>query len=259
MTAMYLALLAILGALLGSYAGAVITRYPRASALDGRSHCPRCLTQLKPEDLVPILSFVFLKGKCRYCKKEIDWSHPLAETIGAAGLPALYLLLPSPVFLPTVIALWMVSVVLAGIDLRAMRLPNMWVLGASGVAVILAVQATLYYIDPDYLIRFGVAAAVTFGMYVLLTFFTRGRGIGMGDVKLAPIIAACVALVGYAEALIAVFLPFLLGTAMVVYRARKGISWRGEIMPFGPFLIMGGWIAVFFGGTITTWYLGFFS
>lgn len=256
MTAIYVVGLFLVGALLGSYAGAVITRYPKSSAMDGRSECFHCHTQLQPIDLVPLLSYIYLRGRCRYCKERIDGTHQRAELLGALGLPALYFLLPSPVFLPAVGALLLCSIVLAGVDLRTMKLPNSWVLGTAAIAAFLAVQAAAYYYDSSYLVRFGVTGVATAAMYALLSLSTRGRGIGMGDAKLAPIIAACAGLVSYPSAVVAVFLPFVLGTLVVMVRALRGISWRRQQIPFGPFLLTGGWLAAFLGDI---WVHGYMS
>jgi len=253
-TIVWIVVLGILGALLGSYAGAVITRYPQASALDGRSHCQRCGTQLRAPDLVPIVSYVFLRGRCRYCPRLLDWTYPAAETLGLLGLPLVYVLSPDIAYVPLLSVLWITSIILAGIDMRTQRLPNTWVGIFAATSGLLLIQVLLVSVDPQYASRFALALLATGVFYLMLTVFTGGKGMGFGDVKLAPVIAATVALVSWPAALISQILPFFLGTLMVMYRARKGHPWRGETLPFGPFLITAGWLAAAFGNTWWAWY-----
>jgi leader peptidase (prepilin peptidase)/N-methyltransferase len=150
--------------------------------------------------------------------------------------------------------LWIISIILAGIDLRTMKLPNVWVALGFVMSILLTLQLLFITGDISFVIRYIVAATLTGGFYVLLTVITRGRGMGFGDVKLAPILAGSAALISYPVALIAIIIPFLLGTLMVMYRIIKKIPWRGKIMPFGPLLIAGAWIAALWGESLWSMY-----
>lgn len=258
MSVWLLTLLTITGALLGSFAGAIITRYPHTSALDGRSRCPRCGTQLRAADLIPLLSFLFLRGKCRYCQREVDATYPIAETLAAIGLPLIAWLVPQPQFFIPTAALWMVSIILAGIDFRTMKLPNEWTATAGFLSAVLLIAALTTTLNPEYAWRWGAGFLGTAAFYIIVTLITRGKGMGMGDVKLAPLITATVALVSLPAAVLSVFLPFVLGTLMVMYRWRKGIPLRGDIVPFGPFLITAGWLSALAGEDLWQWYAHLF-
>lgn len=248
----------LLGLLLGSFAAAIITRYPHRSAMSGRSMCPKCRVELRAIDLIPVVSFALTGGKCRYCHREIAWTYPLVEASTAVGF-ALIASFVTPVGVMVVTAaLWWVSMVLTGIDFRTMKLPNIWTGLAAGLVLLLGICRVLADPNTPWLPALLLAVAVLV-FYLTLSVLTRGRGMGFGDVKLAPIAAGAAALTSVGSGVLAAVLPFFLGVAFVAFRAGRGIPWRGEYVPFGPFLIAAAWLAGIFGEPMTASYLALFT
>lgn len=246
----------LFGLLIGSFLNVVIWRVPRGeSVVSPPSHCPACDHQLRAVDNVPLLSWLLLRGRCRYCGAPISVRYPLVE--GATGLVFAVVAAaigPDPA-LPAFLYLAGVGMALAVIDLDTRRLPNALTLPSYPIMIVLlAVPAAL---TPAWSSWFSALAGglALFAFYLLLAFLVP-RGMGMGDVKFAGVLGLGLGWLGWGAVVVGGFLGFLLGAVvglvlMIVRRAR-----RGSTIPFGPFMYVGALLAIVYGPRLADWYLG---
>src|SRR4051795_7933556 len=243
---------AVIGAIFGSFFNVVAYRLPRGESLSRpRSRCPGCETQIKAYDNVPILSWLALRGKCRACGTRISIRYPLVEA-GTAALCALVVVakgLDQDALLGLVLVLLLVPVTL--IDLDHQIIPNkLMALGAVLAPTLVVATA------PDDMVEHLIAGAAA-GSFFLLAVLAYPRGMGMGDIKLAGVLGL---FLGRAAGP-AVFIALVSGTLVgALIMARKGVAeGRKTAVPFGPFLALGGVVAVFVGDAMVNWYLATFS
>ncbi|TSC56949.1 MAG: type 4 prepilin-like proteins leader peptide-processing enzyme PilD [Parcubacteria group bacterium Greene0714_21] len=271
----------VFGLAIGSFLNAVIYRLERGeSAFRGRSYCPRCKHTLAWHDLVPVVSFLFLQGKCRYCKEKISWQYPLVELATAV---LFVLIFWNFGFRPiirwgapsndgadffTLLYFWFIAGSLIAIfvyDLKHFIIPDRIVFSAIGIA---ALWRVFEFLDFDILNLFGIwnlefgisllfIQAITTGVLASAFFFaifwlSRGRAMGFGDVKLVLFMGL---FLSWPNILVALFVAFFLGAVFGVFLvlARKK-EWKSQV-PFGPFLIAGTFIALFWGQSVAAWYL----
>jgi leader peptidase (prepilin peptidase)/N-methyltransferase len=243
---------AFIGALFGSFFNVVAYRLPRGESLSRpRSRCPGCATPIKPYDNVPILSWLALRGKCRACGSRISPRYPLVEagTALLCGLVVLVKGLDKDAVIPLVMVLLMVPVTLIDLDHRI--IPNkLMILGA-----VLA-PALVMLVAPDAILEHLIAGLAAGGFF-LLAVLAYPRGMGVGDIKLAGVLGL---FLGRAVGP-AVFIALVSGTVVgALIMARKGVAeGRKTAVPFGPFLALGGVVAVFAGDAMIDWYLGTFA
>lgn len=270
------------GLAIGSFLNVVICRYDGEllfsfRRLGGRSHCMNCRRQLRFYDLVPVLSFVFLRGRCRACGKRISLQYPVVElATGAAFLSGYLYFLPHysfPVFHPYaafIAAGWVLIltllIVMAAIDFRLMLIPD-------EISIALAVIGLAFASIPHYAYSFIGSYAMLFPQPLspfmshmaggfagfaalgLVHIVSRGKAMGMGDVKLA---GAMGLILGFPEIVFALALGFLaggLGSAyLLIFRRSALSSGMKTMVPFGPFLMAGFLAHVFFGERLFSWY-----
>jgi leader peptidase (prepilin peptidase)/N-methyltransferase len=238
----------VMGAMFGSFLNVVAFRLPRReSIVKPRSRCTSCQTQIKPYDNVPILSWIVLRGRCRNCSAKISPRYPLVEA-GTALLCAGAVLThdtASGIALSVTLILLLVPASL--IDLEYRIIPN--TLTGAGALLALGLGTALDPAgEPTRLIA-GAAA----GGFLLAAALAYPGGMGMGDVKLAGVMGLFLG-AAVAPAILAALISGVLVGAVIV--ARKGArTGRKTAVPFGPFLALGGIIAVFAGQPIVNWYL----
>jgi prepilin signal peptidase PulO-like enzyme (type II secretory pathway) len=258
----------ILGLAVGSFLNCVIYRLETSECLEngkpkkktfsflrGRSYCPNCKHMLSWQDLIPLLSFMTLGGKCRYCKKPISWQYPLVEL--ATGI-IFVLLLWKFGFFPEFIYLSLVSCFLIVIfvsDLKTYFIPD----GAIYPAIIIALIFNFQFLIFGQFIIFR--DSILSGLFAMLFFLfiyliSRGKWMGFGDVKLAALMGL---FLGWPNILVAMFLAFFIGAIMGVGLMVLGRKKMSSEVPFGPFLVLGTFLAAFGGQEIISWYLNFLS
>lgn len=243
---------AVIGAIFGSFFNVVAYRLPRGESLSRpRSRCPGCETPIKPYDNVPILSWLALRGKCRACGTRISARYPLVE-LGTAALCALVVLakgLDEDALLGVAMVLLLVPVAL--IDLDTQIIPNVLMLIGAVIAPVIVLL-----VSPDELVEHLIAAAAGGGFF-LLAVLAYPRGMGVGDIKLAGVLGL---FLGRAVGP-AIFIALISGTLVgALIMARKGVAaGRKTKVPFGPFLALGGVIALFAGDAMVDWYLSTFA
>jgi len=243
---------AILGAIVGSFLNVVAYRLPRGESLaHPPSACPSCGTPIKPYDNVPVLGWLWLRGKCRACKAPISPRYPIVEAVTGLLCAACVLRfgVDSDVWLPIVFVLLLVPITL--IDLDHHIIPN--VLTAIGaVAAIVLVLA----FQSDDLVE-HLIAALGAGGFFLIAAIVYPAGMGMGDVKLAAVMGLFLG-----RAVVpAIFAALVAGTVLgAIIIARYGATeGRKKGIPFGPWLALGSLVGLFAGDEIVDWYLDTFT
>jgi leader peptidase (prepilin peptidase) / N-methyltransferase len=254
----------VLGACIGSFLNVVIYRLPAGiSLLYPPSRCPRCKRQLKSYDNVPVVGWLLLRGRCRFCRTPISVRYPLVEA--ATGLLFVFVFwaftLPFPAVGYWAFFSWLLALSL--IDLDTMTLPNP--LTQSGLLVGLAFQAAMGWTqagtaDAASSLMNGIAGAVigiwVFDLITVLGAIAFGQtAMGGGDAKLAAMMGAWL---GWQNLLLAGFLACAIGAFVGGGAIALGLLSRRQPMPFGPFLALGAVISAFFGQTIISSYLQLF-
>lgn len=245
------------GTLIGSYLNVVALRWGTRSSVRGRSHCSRCHASLRWYELIPLVSYGLQAGRCRHCLQRISWRYPVVELI--TGL--VYALIASVTaeywsqLALTVVASLMI--VLALIDLVQGILPDALTLGGTAFAVVVnlalgssnVLGGTTSAFDGW---QWGILVGVgTLGGLVIIT---KGRGMGLGDVKLGALIGASL---GGSATVLALWIAFLTGAIIGIgLVVTKRARWRSTELPFGPYLAFGWLIAVSWGTPILAWYTG---
>lgn len=256
----YTAWFGVLGLLIGSFLNVVIYRVPNGVSISGRSHCPGCSHQIAVYDNIPVLSWIALRGKCRNCKTGISLRYPLIEaSTGGAFAVVAWTFLPNIPLTLTLLFFASVSIALFMIDIDTLRLPDVIVIPTFCVlSVGLLVTAALDESMAD-LLRGLMAAAALGAAYFALWFFTAGRGLGFGDVKLAPSLGLILGFFGWGPVAIGTAAAWLLGAVVGVTGVVLGKVGRRKQIPFGPFLLVGTWVGVFFGEELSRLYLEMFG
>jgi leader peptidase (prepilin peptidase)/N-methyltransferase len=254
-----------LGASIGSFINVVVYRLPAGlSLLFPPSRCPHCLKQLKAYDNVPVLGWLWLKGRCRYCKNKISIRYLVIEAV--TGLVFLLVFWVFQFSLSTLgywaFCSWLLALSL--IDLDTMTLPNP--LTQSGLILGIAFQMWLGWMENNSVglannLFLAIASAVLgiwlFDAIAIIGLIVFGKeAMGGGDAKLAAMMGAWL---GWKYLLLAGFIACCIGV-VVGYTIIKlrGRKW-GQKIPFGPFLALGSVITVFGGEGILSSYLGLFS
>ena len=253
MTLAYAAVLAgVFGLLLGSFLNVVAYRLPRGESLAyPGSHCPSCDTPIRPYDNVPVLSWLWLRGRCRACHGPISARYPIVEATTAALLVAVVLAKGADrdAWLGLAFVLLLVPVTLIDLDHRI--IPNKLML--LGTVVSLAILALT---EPGAIPEHLIAAAAA-GGFLLVAALAYPAGMGMGDVKLAFVMGLFLGRNVGAAMLVALLAGAVVG-AVIIARlgAEKG---RKTAIPFGPYLALGGLVGLFAGEPIVDWYLNTFA
>jgi leader peptidase (prepilin peptidase)/N-methyltransferase len=269
MIAYLLTVTAVLGALIGSFLNVVVYRVPLGrSIVSPPSSCPNCGHGIRGFDNIPVLSWLILRGRCRDCGAPISPRYPLVEasTAVAFGLVGWLFLPPvlaatsaaelaaSIVTLVAYLYLAAISIALALIDIDTHRLPNVIVLPAYAVGAVLLVVAALLLGNPAAILTAALGALAMGGIYLLMALIYPA-GMGMGDVKLAGVLGLFLGYLGWPQVGVGFFAAFLLGGlfAIVLLVARR-VGRRSGI-PFGPWMLLGAWLAIFCGASIFGSYL----
>lgn len=250
----------LLGLCFGSFVNAFVWRIKKKKNwVSDRSICTHCKHVLAAKDLMPVVSWLFLKGKCRYCNKAISVQYPIVELIGALAFVSSYIYWPhSLVSFPerTLFAGWLVIVVgllaLAVYDAKWMLLPNKILYPLTVFASALVLFSSLFGDGTNAIREAVLGVAVAFGFFYLLFQLSKGAWIGGGDVKLGVLIGLTVG--GPAASALVLFMASLLGTVFIVPQLLLGKAKQNTKIPFGPFLIIGIFIVKLFGATIIYWY-----
>ncbi|OGM25162.1 hypothetical protein A2627_00125 [Candidatus Woesebacteria bacterium RIFCSPHIGHO2_01_FULL_39_28] len=221
-----------LGLIIGSFIGALTYRIPRGkSVVFGRSECPNCHKTISWYDNIPVLSYLILSGRCRNCHKKISLRYPVIELATAAVFVLSYLghlSILSYLITPVLIAIFV-------IDLEHQIIPDSLVFLLFTIIFIIGYNSYSFYTN----LFIGFLSSL---LLLSLNLITRGRGMGLGDAKL---VIPLTFLLGYPKAFYMFFWAFVIGAMVgIVLIATKKVSF-GKPIPFGPFLIIGFFMASF--------------
>jgi leader peptidase (prepilin peptidase)/N-methyltransferase len=241
----------VLGAAFGSFLNVVAYRLPRHESLIApASHCPHCGTPVKPYDNIPILSWLALRGHCRSCGGPISPRYPLVEALTAALCVGAVLAHRSLATVALSVALILLVVPAALIDLEYRIIPNR--ITALGAVLALVLGLALDPAGEPARLIAGAGA----GGFLLVAALAYPGGMGMGDVKLAGMMGLFLGAAVAPALLIALLAGVALGAVVI---ARKGASeGRKTAVPFGPFLALGALVAVFAGHQLVDVYVNHF-
>ena len=250
-------LIFIIGLFFGSFLNVLVDRIPRGEAfVKGHSHCEFCKKELKWLDLIPVLSFLSIKGKCRYCKHKLSVLYPTIEISTGILFAATYwfvisnsliINLSSLITFIYYLLIFSSFIVIFFTDLKSGIIPDKILLFAIGVAAFY-----LLFINPQSLIinlLSGVAAFLFFVIIsVVFSMLTKKSAIGGGDIKLAFLLGL---FLGFPNIIISFYIAFLtggfLGIILILWRKKE---FRKATLPFGPFLITGAVISLLWGNSI---------
>lgn len=260
---------AVFGLAVGSFLNVVVHRVPAGlSVVAPASACPRCGHEIRRRDNVPVISWLVLRGRCRDCATPISARYPIVE-LATALLFVLVVLRFGPslaaardgmaaavatIELVAMLYLMAISVALTLIDLDVHRLPNALVLPAYPVIAVLLVVAAALGGDWGALLRGGVGLLVLGGAYLVIAIVVPG-GMGLGDVKLAGVLGLVLAYLGWGPLAVGAFGAFVLGGTFAIGLMVAGLAKRGSGIPFGPWMLGGAWLGVFFGQPLLDAYL----
>ncbi len=245
----------LLGLLIGSFLNVVIHRVPAGeSVISPRSRCPGCGTELSARDNIPVVSWLVLRGRCRTCAEPISIRYPLVE-VATGLLFAAVAWWCGPVWqLPAYLYLAAIGVALSAIDLDTKRLPNAIVLPSYGVALALLLVPAAVEGRWDSLLHAVLTGAGLFAFYFLLA-LVYPAGMGFGDVKLAGVLGMYLGWQAWGLAIVGTFVAFILGSVVGIAVIVLGKGGRKTKVPFGPFMITGTFVALFWGQPVIDWYL----
>lgn len=241
----------LFGSCIGSFLNVVIYRVPRGiSIAKGRSFCPGCGHTLRPLDLIPVFSFLFLRGRCRTCKMKISRRYPLVETITGLAALLIYIRTDLTLSLPIQFTADSILVAVAFIDFDTMTIPDGLIIGLA----IPAVASAFLIPQPGLLSR--VIGFFALSLPMLLLMLAIPDCFGMGDIKL---IAVCGFLLGWQNTLVAGFIALLLGGGYGIFLILRDSSNRRTHIAFGPYLCIGVFIAMLYGNAVISGYLRLFG
>ncbi|MCI7043120.1 MAG: prepilin peptidase [Lachnospiraceae bacterium] len=239
----------LIGISIGSFLNVCIYRIPKKEDIVfERSHCMSCGNVLKWYELIPLFSFLVQGGKCRNCKTKLSVQYPLIELLN--GLIYVWIFMAKG-FQPESILFCIcasVLIVISVIDWRTYEIPfgcNI-IIGILGIVRVFLNLAHWY----DYVIGFFAVS----GLFLIIYWITKGRGIGGGDIKL---MAAAGLLLGWQNILLALMIGSIAGS--VIHLTLMKVQGKDRVLAFGPYLAFGIFAAMLYGNEIITWYLSMFN
>ena len=250
MTIMYILLFFIYGLVFGSFFNVVGLRLPKGeSIVQPPSHCTVCNRNLTARDLVPVFSYVFLRGKCRGCGTKIHWVYPVMELITGLLFALAYIELGFSLELVVAILFISLLVIITVSDIAYMLIPD---------------KILLFFLIPLIVVRVFsplspwwdsiLGAVVGFGVLFLVAVVSKG-GMGGGDIKLFFVIGL---VLGTMHSLLTLVLASLIGAVVGIITLRIAKKGRKTPIPFGPSIAAAAIITYFYGEAIVDWYVNLF-
>ncbi|MCC7543146.1 prepilin peptidase [bacterium] len=243
-------LVALYGLLVGSFLNAWIWRLAHGKHVSrGRSMCPHCHTQLKWYELIPVLSYIGLRGRCRTCHKSISFQYPLVELLTALSWVGLFVYFqPKTSFGMAEFGVWLVvtTLLIASFvyDWLHMELPDQFTIPAIVVAASWLVVRWLLFHESSLAISQLICAGLFGGFYLLMWFGSRGKWLGDGDIRLAVLMGL---ILTPTQLVVAIFATYFIGAVISLVLIVLKFKTRKDAIAFGPFLIIGMYVGFFAG------------
>lgn len=246
----------LFGAIVGSFLNVCIYRLPRdKSIIFPRSFCPSCEKPIRFYDNIPIISYIYLMGKCRHCGARFSVKYPIVELTTAALFTLLYVVTGLTIELPVMLLFVSILIVISFIDLEFQIIPDVLSLGGIAVGFLLSLVRTNFGIlDSIYGIFLGggILFAIAYGYQLL----RKKEGMGGGDIKLLGMIGSFCGIKGVVFSLMSgSLIGTVVGVPMMLIKGKK--EGTGYAIPFGPFLSLGALIFVLAGDRIIYEFIGF--
>ncbi|MDP4008432.1 MAG: prepilin peptidase [Candidatus Peregrinibacteria bacterium] len=256
----------IFGTMIGSFISVLIHRIHenKPGILLGRSQCTQCKYKLRPLDLIPLFSYIFTRGKCRSCKKSISLTYPALELMTGFTFLALYLFTPSIFelhevtyntgYLHTVLFYYFTFTALIFTffyDLKYLEISDRILLPLIIIGIILPFTPN-YFLEPKDM-ALGLLIPIAFFAFQII--ISKGKWIGGGDLRIGAVMGV---LLGWKAVLLALFVGYCIGAVISLLLLTSKKFTRKSMIPFGPFLVIGTYIAFFYGEAIIKWYLELF-
>ena len=261
----------IFGACIGSFLNVVIIRWREGRSLRGRSSCPHCQKSINVFDMIPIVSFFLLRGKCRHCGKKISWQYPLVEFFTAALFTFVYysmvqtgfaINLISLIFLLKVFFITAVLIVVFVSDLRFYLIYDKVVIPACIIVFVLDLLFALFFVRPGgafspagaimYLKSAIMAVVICAGFFLIQYWLSNGKWIGQGDIWLGVFMGL---VLGFPNIIVAMFLAYIGGAIVsLILMACKKKTIKSQV-PFGVFLTAATFATAHWGYLVLNWYL----
>ncbi len=242
----------VLGLVFGSFASVVIHRLHsrQKGIVMGRSKCPKCENTLTTLDLVPLFSYLWHHGACRFCKKKISVMYPLLEAVMASSFAlTTYLIGVTNVwYLAFYLLITFIFVTVSFYDGLFQEIPDEVMLPA---IVFVGLVMYLGGFESGQSLAYGFTVPVLF--FGFLFFVSRGNWLGGGDLRIGALMGL---ILGWPNIIVGLFLGYLLGSIYSAIGIVAGKLTRKSHIPFAPFLFLGTYITIFWGGLIMQWYLG---
>lgn len=247
-------LLFILGLIVGSFCNVCIYRIPRnESIIYPASHCPKCSTTILAKDNIPLLSYILLKGRCRNCGSKIFIQYPVVEFLTGLIYVIIYLIYGFSIQFLIYIILLSALIIITFIDLNEKIVPDVISLPGIVIGLILSFFVPyISFINSALGVLVGGGIILIIGLVGLAIF--KKEAMGGGDIKLVAMIGA---FLGWRYIIISIFLGFFLGALIGIILILSRIKSREDVVPFGPFIVLGSIITLLWGEQIISWYIGF--
>lgn len=241
MDSIFFVLLLLFGASLGSFIHALADRLCTDQPfINSRSHCDYCQHILQWFELIPIFSFFFLRGKCRKCSKKLSFWYPTTEIITGISVIYLYFLSPSFLFYIFMISFFLILFTIFIADAKYGLIPLPLVIVGSFLSL---VYNFVYAFNNQ--LNFLLTGLIATLFFFSIHFFTKGKGMGLGDVFYVFFMGL---ILGFPKIFVGLYLAFLTGaitSLILILLGKKKL--RGDTIPFGPFLVLGTIISLLFG------------
>lgn len=236
----------VIGCCVASFINVVIYRVPMGiSVVKGRSYCPACHTKLAWFTLIPIFSWLLLKGKCQTCKEDISIRYPIIEIVG--GIFGLFCFYHYQFSWMTILSFSIVMclVAITVIDLDTMTIPN-------GLVMIMAILAVYsWFLNPTLTLFSRVIGMFCVSGFMLIVTYCVPGSFGGGDIKLMFVIGF---LLGWKNTILAFFIAVLVAGGYAVYLLMTRKKGRKQHIAFGPYLCLGTFVALLYGSKLIYWY-----
>lgn len=241
----------IFGLILGSFLNVCIYRIPRGESIAyPPSHCTNCDNKIKWYDLIPVVSYIFLRGKCRYCKEKISLRYPLIELITGVIFLALYIDYGLSFNFYKFLCLSALLIVIGMIDLDTTDVYFSTTLSGIIFGIVFIIYGYFLGYSPWNYLSGG---ALSGGIIALIIFITKGMGWGDFEICLMSGL-----FLGFKFSILMLFLSFVLGGIIAIMLIILGIKSRKDYIPFGQFIALGTIITCIYGDKIINWYLNMF-
>jgi leader peptidase (prepilin peptidase)/N-methyltransferase len=240
----------LFGLVFGSFFNVCISRIPAKESLLTPSHCPKCHRAIKLYGNIPVLSYLFLRGRCRHCKEKISFQYPLVELLTAAVFTLLFYSFGMTLLFVKYAVVASLLIIISFIDMKTQEIPD----GLVVFGLITGLLFTLPYHFKAAIFDGFLGFLLGGGFFLLIAVASRG-GMGGGDIKLMAVLGLWF---GWKSILMISLLSFVIGAFVSLLLLTTRIKSRKDSIPFGPFIALGAMLVILCGNDLLAWYMKMF-